>query len=135
MGINPYIHSLTIKNYRSLHNCKLPLRLINIIGGMNGVGKTSLLEAVFTLLDRRDPVVLARPAMFRNFPFDFEPESRRLFWNGNTADTIEITIDSRQGIETLSIAHGTVTLPERPTRIPIPPAQQFLRSYSPQRSG
>ena len=101
MGINPYIHSLTIKNYRSLHNCKLPLRLINIIGGMNGVGKTSLLEVVFTLLDRRGPGGLGTTGNVQELPVDFEPESRRLFWNGNIADTIEITIDSRQGIETL----------------------------------
>jgi ABC-type lipoprotein export system ATPase subunit len=119
MKTDPYIRSLTVKNYRCLHDCGFPMRLINVVGGMNGVGKTSFLEAVFTLLDRMDPLVLVRPAIFRNFLFDFEPESHRLFWNGNTTTPIEITGKTRKGVEALKISHGTVTLPKSPTRIPL----------------
>jgi AAA domain, putative AbiEii toxin, Type IV TA system len=121
MPIDPYIRHLTVRNYRSLRNCDFPMRLINVVGGMNGVGKTSLLEAVFTLLDRLDPLVLARPAMFRNFIFDFEPESRRLFWNGDTATPIEISGKTRKGVEVLKMSYGTVTPPVNATEIPVTP--------------
>jgi ABC-type cobalamin/Fe3+-siderophores transport system ATPase subunit len=108
MQIAPYIRSLTVKNYRPLHNCSFNMGLINIIGGMNGVGKSSLLEAIFTLLDRMDPVVLLRPAIFRSFPFALQAESLGLFSNGNTADPIEIIATTLKGVEALKISYGTV---------------------------
>jgi ABC-type cobalamin/Fe3+-siderophores transport system ATPase subunit len=119
MPIDPHIRLLTIKNYISLHNCTFPMRLVNVVGGMNGVGKTSLLEAVFLLLDRLDPVVLLRPAIFRNFPFDFERESRRMFWNGDTATPIEIRSKIRShGKELIRISHGTIAPPMGATQVP-----------------
>lgn len=46
------LHSLTLKNFRCFQNFTIePLERINLIGGKNKVGKTSLLEAIFIFIN------------------------------------------------------------------------------------
>lgn len=50
------LSELEISNFKQFDNIKLKnLSRINVIGGMNNTGKSSLLEAIFTLYDRGSP--------------------------------------------------------------------------------
>jgi predicted ATP-dependent endonuclease of OLD family len=94
--MTPYFKSITLKNYRGFLNTEIaPLRRINVIGGINGVGKTSLLEAIFTLIDGHDPTLMLRHAIFRNYTAEFAQEAKRFFYNENTDQIITLQADTR----------------------------------------
>ena len=58
--------SLEIQNFRSFEHLKLPdLKRINIIGGFNGAGKTSLLEVLFFSIDIANPIAIIKPYLWR----------------------------------------------------------------------
>ncbi len=60
------INSLSINNFKGLNDLKINnLTRINIIGGYNNVGKTSLLEALMMLHERRNPNLILRFYSFR----------------------------------------------------------------------
>ncbi len=68
MSTNFYFQSVKLQNFRSFSELTIPkLKRINIFGGFNGVGKTALLESLFLILDRRNPVALIKPLLFRRF--------------------------------------------------------------------
>lgn len=46
----PWIQSVRLRNYRSFADCTVPLRRSSVIIGANNVGKTSLLEAIESVL-------------------------------------------------------------------------------------
>lgn len=69
MAGRPYISEIEIVNYRAISFLSVRnLRRINIIGGLNGSGKTTFIEAIFTFLDRLGPLNVIRPFMFRQIP-------------------------------------------------------------------
>lgn len=43
------IHSIRLKNYKCFENVKVPLENINILTGLNGMGKSSLIQAILLL--------------------------------------------------------------------------------------
>jgi AAA15 family ATPase/GTPase len=50
------LRSFTLKNFRCFQNLTLePLERVNLIGGKNNVGKTSLLEAIFIFINPNSP--------------------------------------------------------------------------------
>ena len=60
------ISSILIKNYKCFRNLHIPdLSRIVLIGGPNGIGKTSLLEALFLFFDRSNPHMFLRHFSFR----------------------------------------------------------------------
>ena len=66
MSTNYQYRSIEIKNFRSFKKLSLPkLKRINIFGGFNGVGKTSLLEVIFFTMDVANPIALIKPYMWR----------------------------------------------------------------------
>lgn len=61
-----HLSSLQVSNYRGFRQLKIEgLRDLNVFGGPNGIGKSSLLEAVFHLQDRNNPTTLFRPHGWR----------------------------------------------------------------------
>ncbi|WP_284077443.1 AAA family ATPase [Herbaspirillum aquaticum] len=93
MSTNFFFKSLAVDNYRGLKKLKIDsLRRINIIGGLNGTGKSTLLEAVFLLLDRRNPIVLARPFMSRNLQMPFPNGLHYVF--GSAGKTVPARISA-----------------------------------------
>ncbi|HEY9701856.1 MAG TPA: AAA family ATPase [Allocoleopsis sp.] len=91
----------TIKNFRCFHELTLEnLSRLNLIGGMNNVGKTSLLEALFLHLGANLPDLALKINFFRGIEqFKPHPESifYWLFFNKNMQNSIEfITYDHNQ---------------------------------------
>ncbi|KQR30485.1 hypothetical protein ASF91_17060 [Rhizobium sp. Leaf155] len=68
MSTNFYFQAVKLQNFRSFGELTIPkLKRINIFGGFNGVGKTALLESLFLVMDRRNPVAMIKPLLFRKF--------------------------------------------------------------------
>lgn len=66
MATNYQYHSIEIENFRSFKKLTLPkLKRINLFGGFNGVGKTSLLETVFFTMDIPNPIAILKPYVWR----------------------------------------------------------------------
>lgn len=63
------------------------LRRINIIGGVNGVGKSTVLEAILLMLARTNPLILSRPYMKRQMKMPYPDGFSYLF---NDFDTQKI---------------------------------------------
>ncbi len=91
----PFFKSFSADGYRGLRGLELNgLRRINIIGGLNSSGKTTLLEALFTFVDHLGPFGLLRPLMFRNLPPMNEGGARLVF---PPEDKFRFAITTRDG--------------------------------------
>jgi ABC-type cobalamin/Fe3+-siderophores transport system ATPase subunit len=107
-----YFESFEIRRFRGFRELKLPkLRRVTVIGGKNGAGKTSILEAMFLHLDRNDAAILTRPASFRMHGFSFQADVKRMFWNGDTGSEMAFEANTRVGKEVLRFTYGTVPQP------------------------
>ena len=72
MATNYFLKSITAVNYRCLRNLKIEkLRRVNIIGGLNGTAKTTLLDLIFLYLDRRNPIALLRPYLTKGIQISY----------------------------------------------------------------
>lgn len=61
------INALTISGFKGFTELDLPhLSRITLLGGRNNAGKTSVLEALFTLFDRLNPQMMLRQYAWRN---------------------------------------------------------------------
>jgi len=61
------INALTISGFKGFVELELPhLSRITLLGGRNNAGKTSVLEALFTLFDRLNPQMMLRQYAWRN---------------------------------------------------------------------
>lgn len=61
------INALTISGFKGFAELELPqLSRITLLGGRNNAGKTSVLEALFTLFDRLNPQMMLRQYAWRN---------------------------------------------------------------------
>jgi hypothetical protein len=61
------INALTISGFKGFAELELPqLSRITLLGGRNNAGKTSVLEALFTLFDRLNPQMMLRQYGWRN---------------------------------------------------------------------
>jgi AAA15 family ATPase/GTPase len=66
IGMSHFFRTVKIENYRVFKSLSIDaLARINIFGGYNGVGKTTLLEALFTMMDIASTNCLLRPFSFR----------------------------------------------------------------------
>lgn len=80
MSKNYFFHSLSIENFRGITRLSIPsLRRINIIGGVNGVGKSTVLEAILLMLARSNPLILSRPYLKRQMKMPYPDGFTYLF--------------------------------------------------------
>ena len=88
------IKSVTLKDFRGLDELKVPLSSATMLTGINGVGKTSVLEGLFCLfsqsrldvspLSRYNKSIGFRLNQAANIPFGFAVQQNynyKLFWN------------------------------------------------------
>lgn len=91
--------NLTVKNFRCFQNLTLNnISRLNLIGGMNNVGKTSLLEAIFLLLGANIPDLSLRINMFRGieqFTNNYETMWGWLFNNKKIDNIIELIAENK----------------------------------------
>lgn len=88
--------SFLIKNFRCFRNFTIePLERVNLIAGMNNVGKTALLEAILIHAGSINPEYLTLADNYRGIPLGVEQNfSERwgwLFFNRHFDDLIELT--------------------------------------------
>lgn len=100
--------SLHIKNFRNIRDLKISsLGRINLIGGKNNVGKTTLLEAIFLLNGPTQPELRTTIAAGRGMG-SVAGKSAASIWESifndfNTDETIEITSEDIHGKSQLVI--------------------------------
>ena len=93
---NIMFESLKIENFRSIKNLELQdLNKINIFVGENGVGKTTLLDAVFIGINPNNSELAFRTNMFRGMENVDEDFWRSYFYNLDTKNTIKIDLDGQ----------------------------------------
>lgn len=88
------IKSLKIKNFKQFKNFEInDLSLVNLISGKNNVGKSSLLEAIFLLIDHSDPAVFVKLNSFRkSISLSSIAIWENLFYNFNSDNPINISV-------------------------------------------
>lgn len=66
---------------------------VNVIGGLNGIGKSTLLEAIFLYFDRSNPIGLLRSYQLRKVPLgpsDNVNAIKQIFYRADVSKEIEI---------------------------------------------
>lgn len=107
MSANFFLKSIAFSNYRGLHGLDVKaFRRINLIGGFNGVGKSTLLEAIFFLLDRRGPISLTRPFMWRQIGMAGKGTLDQYFKDLDSQKSIAITAGTSSGQLVISMEFG-----------------------------
>ncbi len=95
------MHSFHAKNFRGFRDLKIEnLKRVNLIAGMNNVGKTALLEAVFLHLGPDNPELGLRINAMRGleeFKIDLEETWGNLFYNFDTKTIIELSRQDEKG--------------------------------------
>lgn len=85
------LRSLQIKNFRCFEGLTIdPLERVNLIGGMNNVGKTSLLEAILVYINPSDPTSLLAINQNRGIGFKKIEEFKGFFFDQNLSGEIVI---------------------------------------------
>lgn len=120
MSTNFYFKTLNVNNYRGLDELKIDsLRRINLLGGFNGTGKSTLLEAIFLLLDRRNPTAIIRPYASRNLQPSFPDGLDYVFGRKGKQESPTIKTRTREGELKLTL-----------TKSPAPPAMSVSTQNS-----
>lgn len=102
---------MAFENYRGLHGLDIPtFRRINLIGGFNGTGKSSLLEAIFFLADRRAPISLTRPFMWRGLGMNGKGSIDQYFSGLDHTKKINISAGTLEGLLNISMNYGASPL-------------------------
>lgn len=105
MSANFFLKSIAFANYRGLRSLDVKaFRRINVIGGFNGVGKSTLLEAIFFLFDRRGPAALTRPYMWRKVGMAGRASLDQYFSDQDHNKAISITAGTSVGRLVISMA-------------------------------
>lgn len=92
----PLIKKLSLANYRVFSSFDIEgLRRVNLIGGLNGTGKTTLLEALFLFMDRGGLMPFVRTTFFRGLPQGLSLVDGVLFRDRSQPVKIQVTLRSR----------------------------------------
>jgi AAA15 family ATPase/GTPase len=94
------IKKISVFNFKVLRGLKnVSLNKITLIGGRNNAGKSSLLEALFLYLDRKNADMFARQVMWRsliNMPLEPSQYWEPFFYNFDLSKKIAIEMDSKE---------------------------------------
>ena len=116
------ITTLRINRFKLFESLVLEnLSPITLIGGKNNVGKTSILEAIFTLYDRGNPSITLRQFSWRGVsvvPMVPEALWAPMFKDFELSMPIDIEITESKRNERLRIRHNTKYVKSMPTQTP-----------------
>lgn len=109
-AMDTHLKSISIRHYRSFQGLELKdLKPLNVIGGTNGIGKSALLEAVFNLMDRTNPIALFRPYQWRQVPLtaaDNAAAVQQVFYKRDLSKSIEISGQGKNESYFVSYKYG-----------------------------
>jgi AAA15 family ATPase/GTPase len=124
------IKELNIKGFRLFQDLKLKnLNFINIFGGKNNSGKTSILEAILLFYDRGNPEVIVRQLSLRNInsiALNSDSLWASIFNRYDLDSIIEMTVKDDNVKDKVVIKHNanyfkqitsSIPIPEQPTHI------------------
>ena len=101
------ITQLELKNFRCFRELRMDeLRPITIITGCNGVGKSTILESLFLIIDRNNGEVFRKLNMFRGLSHLYPLSSNQwehLFWEKQVNNPLSINLIWNERQETLLI--------------------------------
>ncbi len=87
----PY-NMLEVENFRCIKSLTIgPFEQVNLITGINNVGKTALLEAIFLHIGEINPELALRIDGWRGLGPDYSSSWRQLFWQFDPKTPIKIT--------------------------------------------
>lgn len=87
------IQNLTIKNFKAHSNTSLELKNLNILSGINGVGKSSVFQALLLLRQSQENNVLSRGLQL-NKPYCYIGDFSDAIYQYADNDTIEFILNS-----------------------------------------
>ncbi|WP_423707997.1 AAA family ATPase [Undibacterium sp. WLX3042] len=94
MATGFFFKSLEFRNYRGLRKLNLKdLKRINIIGGKNGAGKSTILDGIFLTLGRNNPFALLRPFQIKQSNVAFPDGLNYLFSDQDITSEVNICAD------------------------------------------
>ncbi len=109
-----HISSLRIENYRGFRDLAIDnLKLVNVFGGGNGIGKSALLEAIFILADRGNPIAPLRTYQLRQIPLlpaDNLDALQQVYYQRDTSKPIQLSADMPSGKVLVSYTFGNQQL-------------------------
>jgi len=109
-----HITTLAIENYRSFQSFRASnLKLVNIFGGTNGIGKSALLEALFIVADRGNPITLLRTYQMRQIPLlpaDNLDALRQIYYHRDTSKPISFSAETGAGRINVTYTFGNQQL-------------------------
>jgi predicted ATPase len=93
-----FIQSVKLKNYRGFASLELPrMRRILLVGGLNGSGKSTFLEAIFTILDQNNAAAITRPLQWRGLPLTANATKVAVLHNDTDTKPAQISAVTRLG--------------------------------------
>ena len=108
MSTNYFFKSIKIDNYRGLDKLTIDsLRRINLLGGFNGTGKSTFLEAIFMMLDRRNPTVLMRTFASKNLQVPYPDGLDYIFGKQGKDVPVKICTATSSGSLDLLLSRGS----------------------------
>jgi AAA15 family ATPase/GTPase len=112
--ISQHLNSFTVSNYRCFRHTKAShFSKINLIGGLNGVGKSNFLEAIFHLVDRANITTWLRPYQWRNLPIgasDTLSALHKCFHDGDLKHKISLSGNLSNSDVELTCTYGEQTI-------------------------
>ena len=109
-----HISSLRVENYRGFRDLAIDnLKLVNVFGGGNGIGKSALLEAIFILADRGNPIAPLRTYQLRQIPLlpaDNLDALQQVYYQRDTSKPIQLSAETPSGKIIVSYTFGNQQL-------------------------
>lgn len=130
-GMDNMLSNLVIKNFRGIQKLSIKdMRRLVLLSGKNNVGKSSVLEAVFLMMDHLSPDSFNRMNGFRgiNLPANGVSLWEPLFYQMNPDNTIMIQADRGEDTLTLSYSKDDSYIPALKGGIPKNVAGSFQSS-------
>ena len=131
------LSSLTIENFRGIQKLSInDMRRLVLLSGKNNVGKSSVLEAVFLMMDHLSPDSFNRMNGFRgmNIPANGVSLWEPLFYQMNPENTIKLSATRGRDTLTLSYSKDESYIPAQNGSIPKNVAGSFqssaMRNYT-----
>jgi hypothetical protein len=124
-----FFHSINFQNYRGIESLSIKnLRRVNIIGGLNGVGKTTVLDGILLMLGRTNHWVMARPFAANNFHLPYPNGYDYLFRDYDSSKPVKIFGTASTGMFHLQVTSSKLYEVQSTTNVKLEPERTDFSS-------